>query len=137
MSNPPHHQADLMMQYAQDAAGTDRPWELWEYFIPNEGWLQCTSHPRWGVYNFRRKPYTIKVGSFNVSRPAREPLQSGQIYYTPTFDLNYSECITYIWTDYDTDKVRLARGLVHLTKEDASLHTKALLSFTTMEDPLK
>ena len=31
-----HKHANLMLQYAQDAMETDKPWERWEVKAPNE-----------------------------------------------------------------------------------------------------
>lgn len=52
-----HKHADLMMQYALDAAETDKPWRLWECRNSNGMWLQMAGNPNWSVgLEFRRKP---------------------------------------------------------------------------------
>jgi hypothetical protein len=56
-----HKHANLMLQYAQDAMETDKPWERWEVEAPNE-WKGCEISPSWSEdHNYRRKPQTIKV----------------------------------------------------------------------------
>ena len=62
-----HKHAALMLQYAQDAAETDRPWERWEVRIaanvqPNAVFERMSFHPQWDTNNeYRRKPQIIKV----------------------------------------------------------------------------
>ncbi len=36
-----HRHADLMLQYANDAQETDKPWERWEVAYPNEDYRAC------------------------------------------------------------------------------------------------
>ena len=40
-----HKHAALMLQYAEDAAKTDKPWELWERRLDNGVWVDCKCHP--------------------------------------------------------------------------------------------
>ena len=64
-----HKHAALMLQYAQDAAETEEPWERWGY---NHGdtWQQCGKHPVWFVSSeYRRKPEIIKVGRHEFPKP--------------------------------------------------------------------
>ena len=49
-----HKHADLMLQYAQDAAKTEEPWERWEY-NNDRGWHQCEN---------------IRLGSFAANTAA-------------------------------------------------------------------
>lgn len=53
-----HKHADLMMQYAQDAMTTDKPWKLWEINThPHSNWQPLSAHPMWFDENqYRRKP---------------------------------------------------------------------------------
>lgn len=58
-----HVHAELMLQYAQDAMETDKPWERWQYrhVITNE-WKSAGTHPYWDLRTeYRRKPKTIKL----------------------------------------------------------------------------
>lgn len=58
-----HKHAALMLQYAQDAAETDRPWELWEAKSCKALlWDNLHSSPGWaGDYDYRRKPEPPKT----------------------------------------------------------------------------
>ena len=88
-----------------------------------------TRYSHWGHTNPVR---TIRTGEFDVPEPERDPLEVGQTYYTLMFSSGLP-VIDYNWVGDTTDFRFLDRGLVHLTKEAAELHAKALLSFTTKE----
>lgn len=52
-----HIHADLMMQYAQDALETDKPWERWEYMNLSLTFVKLPENPTWNVaVAYRRKP---------------------------------------------------------------------------------
>jgi hypothetical protein len=60
-----HKHAQLMLQYAQDALTTDKPWELWEardtrsHYPDNDWWYTLKSDPAWNTtHEYRRKPQT-------------------------------------------------------------------------------
>ncbi|MBD2811886.1 hypothetical protein ID853_13555 [Xenorhabdus sp. Vera] len=38
------------------------------------------------------------------------------------------------WDDYDFDRLQLERGLIHLDRESAELHAKALIALTAKND---
>ena len=63
-----HKHADLMMEYAKDAAETDKPWERWEMRSHITDWVPLNNHPSWGdtVY-YRRKPNQeqLDIEAFN------------------------------------------------------------------------
>ena len=41
-----HVHAELMLQYAQDAMETDKPWDLWQWSVGYlDQWHSCASHP--------------------------------------------------------------------------------------------
>lgn len=75
---------------------------------------------------YRVKPRTIRIGEFDVPEPVREPLEKGTKYWTFT----PRGVIDYVWEDDDTDMECLASGWIHLTKEAAETHRRALVSFT-------
>ena len=78
---------------------------------------------------FRVKPDIILINGIEVPAPVRQELSEGTRYYTPQLmsaELYYWE----EWSDEPMDKRALSRGTVHLTKEAAIQHAKALLSFT-------
>ena len=53
-----HPHAELMKQYAEDAAETDRPWERWQVSVCGEwSWRDCKDQPSWRPeHQYRRKP---------------------------------------------------------------------------------
>lgn len=55
---PAHPHADLMRQFAEDAAQHPRPWELWEYRAPDSArWANLTTIPHWSPdVQYRRRP---------------------------------------------------------------------------------
>ena len=125
-----HKHAELMMQYAQDAMETDKPWERWEFKVSNDIWYSLECHPAWTEsIQFRRKPKTLSVTLADgevVSWP--EPLNKLPEHDTQLWYLNggstYSCCNShdnnYLLTD------ALKSGTLHLTEENAIQHIDAL-----------
>ena len=125
-----HKHAELMMQYAQDAMETDKPWELWEYsHSSSNGWRNLDKMPSWCIANeYRRKPKMISVTLMDgevVSWP--EPLKLS--------DLELNKSYFFIDTEIDIHETRwvsfdnvglVSFGMVHLTKEAAEQHSHAL-----------
>jgi hypothetical protein len=128
-----HKHAELMMAYAQDAMETDRPWERWEYFDNLLGsWVEFSkSSPAW--YDdelYRRKGRTIAINGREIPEPVRQILPYESTYYVP--DIGHPEAhIESMWQDDEIDTHRLDQGVVHLNKDAAIAHAKALTSFTT------
>ena len=136
INNMKHPHAELMMQYAQDAMETNKPWERWETHmrISPENWTSLHFHPEWhSTSKYRRKSKIIDINGFEVPEPLRETLTKGTEYFC--VNLLHTNLINVrSWNDYDIDYEYLAKGLIHLTKEAAELHAKALLSFTKKEE---
>ena len=125
-----HKHAELMMQYAQDAMETDKPWELWEMKYPTEkDWLTLDCNPLWpGALEYRRKPKMISVTLMSgevVSFPEPHKFipQYGQNYYL--VDSN-GEIENNKYDGMQTEVLFIRFGLVHLTKEAAEQHSYAL-----------
>lgn len=124
-----HVHAELMMQYAQDATETDKPWERWE--LKNYGgWERTVSHPAWDeCVVYRRKPKCILINGIEVPEPMREAPELGTPYWI--VDLNdESSASPLCWIDDKFARECLQRGICHLTEKAAVLHTTAILSFT-------
>jgi len=50
-----HCHAHLMLQYAEDATTTDKPWNLWEVCFGSR-WVPLKTHPEWAqAAQYRRK----------------------------------------------------------------------------------
>jgi hypothetical protein len=79
------------------------------------------------------KPKTININGFEVPEPVRKPLDNGESYYLAGITKIDSDCVA-TWHNNLCDYNWLQKGLIHLTKEAAILHTKALLSFTEKND---
>lgn len=80
------------------------------------------------IDNFKQKQKTIMIGDMEVPEPVREPLERDQPYYvTQSLADDQSCCKRYNWRGDAYDKTVLERGLVHLTKEAAKAHSKALI----------
>lgn len=75
---------------------------------------------------YKIKPKTISVSGFEVPEPVNSELDMGYVYYIPVpSSYNYyCECH---WEDHLVNNIHLERGLVHLTKENAIAHAKAML----------
>jgi hypothetical protein len=81
------------------------------------------------------KPKTININGFEVPEPCRKALEVEATYYyfNPyTYYDNYiDDCV---WENDKIDSKMLSAGLLHLTKEAAEIHAKALISFTRIDD---
>ena len=134
-----HKHAELMMQYAQDAMETDKPWELWEYsHSSSNGWRNLDEMPSWLIGNdYRRKPKMLSVtlASGEVvswPEPHRTELEYGDsyFYFVPT----HGDIVLKKWDRAPWDISTLSNGYIHLTKEDAEQHAAALHKINTQGD---
>lgn len=74
----------------------------------------------------KTKPKTITVNGFEVPEPVREELKCGGSYYVPNVITDGLWAIS-TWKGVDRDYRNLDRSLIHLTKESAIAHAKAML----------
>ncbi len=74
-------------------------------------------------------PKKIRIGEYDVPEPVREPLEDDKEYWgaDPTATELVWSCK---WNNAAFCNLMLRRGLIHLTKEAAVIHAKALLSLT-------
>ena len=127
-----HKHAALMLQYAQDAAETDKPWERWEWLDnANNTWCPCSHTPIWeGNAKYRRKPQVIRVGRHEFPKPISigETPAIGTMLYLTEFG-TAAEAFT-VWNcEWDEDPYNMARligGVFHLTREAAQAHADVL-----------
>lgn len=125
-----HRHAELMMQYARDALETNKPWERWEFYDSFHEWVEMSKDSAFlESREYRRKPKTININGFKVPEPIKEPLEIGDKYYIPGI-IWEDEYKMFTWGDDRYDHKYLAVGFIHLDRESATLHYKALLSFT-------
>lgn len=122
-----HPHAESMLLYAQDAMETNKPWERWECKDSVEGWSSLTDHPMWGLYLiYRRKPQTILVNGIEVPEPVRTSLEKYEQYWVAAPSAE-SFALQVRWLGDNADFRLLHSGLIHMTKEAAVLHSKAML----------
>ena len=113
-------------------------------FKSGDDWLTKSAYEGNGevqfYYNveYRIKPRTIRIGKYDV--PAPLPVDCGTFdanttYYSPDIESMDGTFTTeeQFWCWDRIDVLRLERGLVHLTREAAELHAKALISFTEVK----
>lgn len=126
-----HIHAELMMQYAEDARETDKPWERWQYLPCGQtAWEQCSIGPVWcSAWQYRRKPRTITINGREVPEPLRKVPLYGDTYHVVTF-ASWGAPYCFVWGDDERQSKWFALGLCHSTKEAAIAHAEALLSFT-------
>lgn len=129
-------QAAAMLQYAQDAAETDKPWERWESRSEgSEHWFKSFSgNPSWyRDHEYRRKPEKIRIGDREINAPLRVAPDQGVRFWTP--DIWDAEEMTqdYEWRNLEADKLWLERGLCFATEEDARACAEAMLELLKAE----
>lgn len=122
-----HKHAALMLQYAQDAAETDSPWERWEMSDNTENWYPCSTHPAWNEGSlYRRKKLVIKIGKFEFPKPMTDVPREGTEYFYLDFGDNGFMFNRSTWTNTDLDIHNIARNVAHLSHKDAQTHADVL-----------
>ena len=125
-----HKHAELMMQYAQDAMGADKPWELWEYsHASSNGWRNLDKMPSWRIGNdYRRKPKMVSVTLMDGEvlswpEPHRAELKYRDAYYCVNAD---GTVAAERWDCLEWESDTLSNGYIHLTEEAVRQHAVAL-----------
>lgn len=90
-------------------------------------WYPISDEPKWLDLNeYRIKPKTIRIGDIDVPEPVREELEIDELYFVVDGSLReFTD--SYRWKNDELDNIWLSRGLIHLTREAAELHAKALI----------
>lgn len=120
-----HKHAELMMQYAQDAMETDKPWERWEFrWEGEEDWRRLFDHPSWqDNANYRRETPTHIVNGHEVPAPLKgEPDIGSGYFYIDTYSM---EACPMRW-DGDSIDTRLLGSNCFARREDALQNMKAM-----------
>ena len=121
-----HKHAALMLQYAQDAAETDRPWERWEVGIKGE-WYPLSANPAWELtQGYRRKPQVIRVGRHEFPKPIAFTPPKDTIYWITRLRPEGYTASDLIWGDDKVDFDLLKSCVVHLSREAAQAHADVL-----------
>ncbi|WP_153712224.1 hypothetical protein [Eikenella corrodens] len=122
-----HKHAALMLQYAQDAAETDTPWERWEFSTDGDTWVGLIKNPSWiEDRKYRRKPQVIRVGRHEFPKPITRELNGGTDYFYVRAGDTCFEVDSDNWIGCDYDLMRFASRRIHLTKEAAQAHAAVL-----------
>lgn len=126
-SKQAHPHAELMMEYAKDAATMAEPWVNWEY---NTGawreWRDLTKNPDWFPRTaYRRKQPKVIINGIECNAGV-EVANFDELYYIPSL-VHPDLCLGLRYTG--ADKRQLQDGLLHKTKEDAVAMAKAMLAF--------
>ena len=120
-----HKHAALMLQYAQDAAETDKPWERWEW-KGGRGWHTLSSESAFSIhYEYRRKPRTLTY-TVTIPEPLREAPETGSWYWLAE-KAGDDFTSRFKWKGDDCDNSWLKRGLCFATREEAIAAAKAML----------
>ena len=131
-----HIHADLMLQYAQDAQETDKPWERWEVYGKITGrWIplsECLSFLPENQYRRKPKMLSVTLASGEVvswPEPHRTEIEYGDpyFYFVPT----HGDIVLKKWDCAPWDRNTLSNGCIHLTKEAAEQHAAALRKINT------
>ena len=127
-----HIHADLMLQYAQDAMETDKPWERWEVYGKITGrWIplsECLSFLPENQYRRKPKILSVTLASGEVvswPEPHCTELEYGDSYFF--FVPTHGDIMLKNWDCAPWDRNTLFNGYIHLTKEAAEQHAAALL----------
>lgn len=95
-------------------------------------WLKKEFAGMEGAFRYRIKPRT--VNGFEVPKAVLDILDDDQEYFVPS-PSNYKLFDKCYWDTYNTDCTNhLLRGIVHLTKEAAIAHAKAMVGIDPSKD---
>ena len=122
-----HKHAALMLQYAQDAAETDKPWERWEFKTDVDTWVELIKNPSWFEdRKYRRKPQVIRVGRHEFPKPIAFTPPKDTIYWITRLRPEGYTASDLIWGDDKVDFDLLKSCVVHLSREAAQAHADVL-----------
>ena len=100
----------------------------WEKVLPNRMLLEGLIDPE---HQFRLSQETITIGDVSFPKPESKPLEVGTEYWIAhTAYSVYTTLCAYRWSNDPCDSMFLKRGLVHLSKENAVAHAKALIKLS-------
>ena len=100
----------------------------WENVLPNRMLLEGLIDPE---HQFRLSQETITIGDVSFPKPESKPLEVGTEYWTVNTAYSvYTMVCAYRWFDEPCDNMFLKIGLVHLSKENAVAHAKALIKLS-------
>lgn len=114
-----HKHAAQMMQFAQDAAETDKPWERWETRWGTDEWEKVGGAPTWNEnFEYRRIAERRSFGGLEWLAPMTEAPEEGERYWVVDATLN-DPISNYLWQGDSQDSRLFDRGLAFATEEAA------------------
>ena len=125
--NKKYVHADLLMSYAIAAQTSETPWENFEWRqSENDDWQPATGVLLFcSTLQYRLKPKTIKIGGIDVPAPEKQPPMQSQQFWIAS--LNPNSCKSDLWmNDFKPHTDLLKFGCVHLSEENAKIHSNAL-----------
>lgn len=114
---------DIQYRFYDDEVATDNEWEYFYMGSTPVSWLLDGDH------QFRLAQEMIKIGDVSFPKPYQGEIQIGQHYYIPKL-IKESGYEPLIWEDIVFDKMCMANNMLHLTKENAIAHAKALIKLS-------
>lgn len=99
-----HVHAELMKQYAEDAAKSETPWENWQVLAPGfDKWYNLNHDPEWfKTCQYRRKPKQkfIELNGKKFEIFAEKPSKGTEYFYVDTYSNTVDK---FKWGDDSTD----------------------------------
>lgn len=80
-------------------------------------------------YSFRIKEM-ITIGNMSFPKPVTKKPKFDSRYYTPSLGDRHKLYIELTWEDDSIDNASFEQGLVHLSKDNAIAHAKALIEIS-------
>lgn len=100
----------------------------WGNVLPNRMLLEELIDPE---HQFRLSQEMITIGDVSFPKPESEPPELGTEYWIAEASYEYyATTIPILWGDDSQDRIFLKRGFVHLTRENAIAHAKALIKLS-------
>lgn len=125
-----HKHYDLIVQWASDPEA----WRV-EYEVSGFRWIDCTESPVWDSRLKLRlipKRRMMHLNGVEFPAPEKEAPEDGTICYLPCVNPIGSDPFFLVRTSRHLDK-HLKAGLVHLTREAAEAHARAMLAAKEVE----
>lgn len=103
-----------------DEVATDNEWGYFYMGSSPVSWLLDGDH------QFRLAQEIIRIGDVSFPKPYQGEMEYGTVYYYPMlgYKAMYKDTA---WTGDEYDELVMSRGMLHLSKENAIAHAKALI----------
>ncbi len=125
-----HKHYDLIVKWASDPDA----WTVEALRWHDQEWIPMDLPHLydWMEYRLIPKRKMMHLNGVEFPAPEREAPEDRTHLYVPA-PLEEYLVLPFRWMNYDIDKILLKRGLVHLTREAAEAHAKAMLAAKEVE----